>query len=159
MYELNNNLRPFGRVVGGRKSQEEDCYKGGVAGRNKKKVERGQRKRMQKEGGDPWVPLTYPTTFEDQYKGQRSISSLILQCYNSNPPPPNQTKGRQQEEDREEELNECKRKYEEVLEERRGPRVPRNKGSKVQRSEGPLYLVFTFKYELHYKEGQSCIQN
>ena len=40
-------------------------------------------------------------------------------------------------------------KYEEVLEEGRGPRVP---GSK-----GPGYLKFTFKYELDSKEGPSCL--
>ena len=48
------------------------------------------------------------------------------------------------------------RMYEEVLEEGRGPRVPRSKGSKVQgvkgpgipRSQGPRYLKLTFKYEL-----------
>ena len=55
-------------------------------------------------------------------------------------------------------------KYEEVLEEGRGPRVPRSKGSKVQgsrgpkvpRSQGPRYLKLTFKYELESKEGPSC---
>ena len=45
-------------------------------------------------------------------------------------------------------------KYEEVLEEGGGPRVPRSKGSKVQGSQG--YLKLTFKYELDSKEGPSC---
>ena len=47
-------------------------------------------------------------------------------------------------------------KYEEVLEEGRGPRVPRSKGSKVPGSQGPRYLKLTFKYELDSKEGPSC---
>ena len=55
-------------------------------------------------------------------------------------------------------------KYEEVLEEGRGPRVARSKGRKVQGSQGPRvpgskgprYLKFTFKYELDSKEGPSC---
>ena len=50
-----------------------------------------------------------------------------------------------------------KGKYEEVLEEGRGPRVPRSKGSKVQGSQGPIYLKLTFKYELDSKEGPSCL--
>ena len=45
---------------------------------------------------------------------------------------------------------------EEVLEEERGPRVPRSKGSKVPGSQGPRYLKLTFKYELDSKEGPSC---
>ena len=48
-------------------------------------------------------------------------------------------------------------KYEEVLEEGRGPRVQRSKGSKVQGSQGPRYLKLTFKYELVSKEGPSCL--
>ena len=47
-------------------------------------------------------------------------------------------------------------KYEEVLEEGGGPRVPRSKGSKFQGSQGPRYLNVTFKYELDSKEGPSC---
>ena len=47
-------------------------------------------------------------------------------------------------------------KYEEVLEEERGPRVPRSMGSKVQWSQGPRYLKLTFKYEHDSKEGPSC---
>ena len=39
--------------------------------------------------------------------------------------------------------------YEEVLEEGRGPRVPR--------SQGPRYLKVIFKYELDSKEGPSCL--
>ena len=35
------------------------------------------------------------------------------------------------------EVRGCKGKYEEVLEEGRGPRVPRPKGSKVKGSQGP----------------------
>ena len=50
-------------------------------------------------------------------------------------------------------------KYEEVLEEGRGPRVPRSKGSKVQGSQGRRYLKLTFKYELSSKEGPSCRLN
>ena len=63
-----------------------------------------------------------------------------------------------------------KRKYEEVLEEGRGPRVPRSKGSKVQGpkvprsmghkvhgSQGPRYLKLTFKYKLDSEEGPSCL--
>ena len=45
-------------------------------------------------------------------------------------------------------------KFEEVLEEGLGPRVPRSKGSKVQGSQGPRYLKLTFKYKLDSKEGQ-----
>ena len=56
-------------------------------------------------------------------------------------------------------------KYEEVLEEGGGPRVPRSKGSKFQGSQGPKvpgsqgprYLKLTFKYELDSKEGPSCL--
>ena len=48
-------------------------------------------------------------------------------------------------------------KYEKVLEEGRGPRVPRSMGSKVQWSQGPRYLKLTFKYKLDSKEGPSCI--
>ena len=52
-------------------------------------------------------------------------------------------------------------KYEKVLEEGRGPRVLRSKGSKVQGSKGPRvprprYLKLTFKYELDSKEVPSC---
>ena len=47
-------------------------------------------------------------------------------------------------------------KYEEVLKEGKGPRVPRSKGSKVQGSQGPRCLKLTFKYELDSKEGPSC---
>ena len=47
--------------------------------------------------------------------------------------------------------------YEEVLEEGRGPRVPRSKGSKVPGSQGPGYLKLTFKYKLDSKEGPSCL--
>ena len=52
-------------------------------------------------------------------------------------------------------------KYEEVLEEGRGPRVPRSKGSKVQGpkvpgTQGPKYLKLKLKYELDSKEGPSC---
>ena len=43
-----------------------------------------------------------------------------------------------------------------MLEEGRGPRVPRSKGSKVQGSKGPRYLKLSFKYELDSKEGPSC---
>ena len=58
-------------------------------------------------------------------------------------------------------------KYEEVLEEGRGPRIPRSKGSMVQGSQGPKvlgsqgsrYLKLTFKYELDSKEGPSCLYN
>ena len=53
--------------------------------------------------------------------------------------------------------NWCKGKYKEVLEEGRGPRVPRSKGSKVKGSQGPRYLKLTFKYELDSKEGPSCL--
>ena len=42
------------------------------------------------------------------------------------------------------------------MEEGRGPRVPRSKGSKVQGSKGPRYLKLSFKYELDSKEGPSC---
>ena len=60
-----------------------------------------------------------------------------------------------------------KRKYEEVVEEGKGPRVPRSKCSKVLRvpryrgpkvpgSKGPRYLKLIFKYELDSKEGPSC---
>ena len=45
---------------------------------------------------------------------------------------------------RQEEVRGYKGKYEEVLVEGRGPRVPRSKGSKVQGSQGPRYLKFTF---------------
>ena len=46
-------------------------------------------------------------------------------------------------------------KYEEVLEEGRGPRVsPKVQG--VHGSQGPRYLKLTFKYELDSKEGPSC---
>ena len=45
-----------------------------------------------------------------------------------------------------------------MLEEGRGPRVPRSKGSKVQGSQGPGYLKLIFKYELDSKEGPSCEQ-
>ena len=49
-------------------------------------------------------------------------------------------------------MGEGKRKYEEVVEEERGPRGP-----KVPRSQGPRYLKVTFKYELDSKEGPSCL--
>ena len=47
-------------------------------------------------------------------------------------------------------------KYEEVLEEGGGPRVPSSRGPKVPGSQGPRYLKLTFKYELDSKEGPSC---
>jgi len=50
-----------------------------------------------------------------------------------------------------------KGKYEEMLAEGRGPRVPRSKGSKVPGSQGPGYLKLTFKYELDSKEGPSLV--
>ena len=49
-----------------------------------------------------------------------------------------------------------KGKYEDVLEEGRGPRVPRSRGPKVPGSQGPRYLKLTFKHELDSKEGPSC---
>ena len=51
----------------------------------------------------------------------------------------------------------CKGKYKEVLEEGRGPRVARSKGSKVKGSQELRYLKLTFKYELDSKEGPSCL--
>ena len=42
------------------------------------------------------------------------------------------------------------------MEEGRGPRVPRSKGSKVQGSKGPRYLKLSFKYELDSKEDPFC---
>ena len=42
------------------------------------------------------------------------------------------------------------------MEEGRGPRVPRSKGSKVHGSQGPRYLKLKFKYELDSKVGPSC---
>ena len=65
------------------------------------------------------------------------------------PPIPNHTKGG-------EEIGGGKRKYEEVVEEERGPKVLRSKGPQVQGSQGPRYLKVTFKYELDSKEGPSC---
>ena len=56
------------------------------------------------------------------------------------------------------EVRGCKGKDEDVLEEGRGPRVPRSKGSKVQGSQEQRYLKLTFKYELDSKEGPSCSQ-
>ena len=47
--------------------------------------------------------------------------------------------------------------YEEVLEEGRGPIVPRSRGPKDPGSLGPRYLKVTFKYELDSKEGPSCL--
>ena len=49
-----------------------------------------------------------------------------------------------------------RRKYKEMVVEGRGPKVQECKGSKVQGSQGPIYLKVTFKYELDYKEGPSC---
>ena len=43
-----------------------------------------------------------------------------------------------------------------MLEEGKGPRVPRSRGPKVPDSQGPRYLKLTFKYELDSKEGPSC---
>ena len=43
-----------------------------------------------------------------------------------------------------------------MVEEERGPRVPRSRGLKVPGSKGPRYLKVTFKYELDSKEGPSC---
>ena len=65
------------------------------------------------------------------------------------PPIPNHIKGG-------EEIGGGKRKYEEVVEEGRGPRVPRSRGLKVPESQGPKYLKVTFKYKLDSKEGPSC---
>ena len=44
-------------------------------------------------------------------------------------------------------------KYEEVLAQVRGPRIPRSRGPKAPGSQGPRYLKVTFKYELDSKEG------
>ena len=46
----------------------------------------------------------------------------------------------------------------EVLEEGKGPRVPRSRGPKFPGSKGPRYLRLTFKYELDSKEGPSCFK-
>ena len=45
-----------------------------------------------------------------------------------------------------------------IVEEGRGPKVPRSQDSKVKGSQGPGYLKLTFKYELDSKEGLSCCQ-
>ena len=58
-----------------------------------------------------------------------------------------------------EEVRGCKGKYEEVLEEWRGPRVPRSTRSKVQGSQGPRYLKLRFKRKFDSKEGPSCLFN
>ena len=44
-----------------------------------------------------------------------------------------------------------------MLEEGRGPRVARSKGSKVKGSQELRYLKLTFKYELDSKEGPSYL--
>ena len=52
------------------------------------------------------------------------------------------------------------RKYEEVVEEGRGPAVLKSKspkGPKVQGSQGPICLKVKFKYKLNSKEGPSCL--
>ena len=57
-------------------------------------------------------------------------------------------------------VNYPKKKYEEVMEEGRAPRVPRSKGIKGPRFRDPKvprYLNVAFKYELDSKEGPSCI--
>ena len=92
--------------------------------------------RMWKEGGGLRVPTTNPTIFEDQYKGQRSISNLILQCHNSSPPHNLTISKEESRRKRQEEARGCMGNYEEVLEEGRGPRVPRSKGYMVQWSSG-----------------------
>ena len=53
------------------------------------------------------------------------------------------------------------RKYEEVVEEGRGPAVLKSKspkGPKVQGSQGPICLKVKFKYKLNSKEGPSCLE-
>ena len=55
-----------------------------------------------------------------------------------------------------EELRGDKRKYEEVVEEGRDPRVPRSRGPKVQGPHGLSYLKVHFKYKLDSNEGPSC---
>ena len=54
------------------------------------------------------------------------------------------------------EVRGSKRKYKEVMEEERGPKVHDSQGPRVQRSQGPRYLKVTFKYKLDSKEGPSC---
>ena len=73
-----------------------------------------------------------------------SISNVKTKC-----PPPYQTIPKEESRrKRQEEVRGYKGKYEEVLEEGRGPRVPRSRGPKVPGSQGPRYLKVTFKYEL-----------
>ena len=47
-----------------------------------------------------------------------------------------------------------KRKYEEVVDEGKGPMVL---SPGVQRFKGPTYLKVTFNYKLDFKKGPSCL--
>ena len=97
----------------------------------------------------------------DQYKGQRSISHLIVRCHNSPPPltKPYQRwrvggRDRRRYEDVRGSMRRCWRREE--VQESQGPRVLRSRDPKVPGSQGPRYLKLKFKYELDSKEGPSC---
>ena len=71
-------------------------------------------------------------------------------------PPPNQTIPKEESRrKRKEEVRGSKGKYEEVLAEGRGPRVPRSKGSKVQGSN--LNVCVTFKMTIHVVRENSGV--
>ena len=54
-----------------------------------------------------------------------------------------------------EEVKGCKGKHKEVLEEGRGPKIPRSKGSKVQGSN--LNVCVTFKMTIHVVRENSGV--
>ena len=73
----------------------------------------------------------------DQYKGQRSISNLIVKCHNS-PTPPCQRRrvggrDRRRYEDVRGIMRWCWRREE--VQESQGPRVPRSRGPRVPRTK------------------------
>ena len=90
----------------------------------------------------------HPITFQHQYKGQRSISNLNLQCLNSKrtskyPHPfPNHIILDQT-------IPKIRWWRREEIQEFQCPNL--------QGSYGPSYLKVTFKYELDSKEGPSCL--
>ena len=103
------------------------------------------RRKEEVQGFHPSTPQLFHK-FNIKVKGPFPISFSNV----TTPPPTTITKPYQRR------VGGGKGKYEEVLEEVRGPRVQRSKGSKVPGFQGPRYLKLKFKYKLDSKEGPSC---
>ena len=110
---------------------------------------------MQKEGGGLRVPPTHPTIYKIniKVKGPSPISSSNVTTH----PPHNQTIPKEESRrKRQKEARGCMAKYEEVLEEGRGPRVPRSKVCKVQCFQGPKDLPRYLKSHSNTNVIQEC---